>query len=757
MRQGPFKPAGRSGGPADLGRTAWSSAPATAALAAFDLLAAAGMGRLFQGSDWVVPVLGATAAAHALSWAARRARLTLWVAAPLIGLAVLLVLIWSVLGATTWYGLPSPHSFGRLGHDLAGARAAFGVLAAPVPALPGFLLVAGAGAAFIAVLADWAAFRLQTLLEAVVPGLALLVFVSVLAAKPAGSAWRGSFVALLAAYVAIHEAGRRATGSDWFTGGNGRRPVMTQAAVAMAVAVAIGGAVIGPRLPGAASAGLVSFRHHTGSAASERTTISPLVDIRSRLVSQSHMELFTVRSGTAAYWRLTSLDQFDGNIWSSNESYSPASGALPGGLPIVGGTAVSQTYSIESLGSIWLPAAYIPTRIGGAAGASWDPLSESLISRSATSDGETYSVVSETPSFSPAQLRSARPDPPMDSRYTVLPSGVPADVIALAKRVTAGAGTRFDEAVDLQNYLRDNYRYSLDVQPGHSDSAIQAFLFKTKTGYCEQFAGAYAVMARAVGLSTRVAVGFTPGQLEGAVWHVLGADAHAWPEVLLGQYGWVPFEPTPGRGNPSATSYTGVAGAQARPSGGGTEEAVPQTVPSPAAAPPPPASRHLNLRELGRTPPGQRQPGHSRVGLITLLVVVALALLWVVGVPTARRYRRLARRRRAAGDPERILVAWREAHEWLELAGYPRRPDETLLEYAGRAGPGAGFGSSAATALAELAGQASIAAYGAPGAPTGGAPAAERRAQQVERAVLQSTGRLRVLGRELDPRRLSRV
>jgi len=715
------------------------------------------MGRLFQGSAWVVPVLGTAATAHALSWAARRARLALWVAAPLIGLAVLLVLIWSVLGASTWYGLPSPHSFSRLGHALAGARAAFAVLTAPVPTLPGFLLVAGSGAALIAVLADWAAFRLQTLLEAVVPGLALLVFASVLAAKPPGSAWSGTFVAVLAVYVAIHEASRRSTGGTWFTGGGGRHPVMTRAGAVIAVAVAIGGAVIGPRLPGAASAGLVSFRHHTGSVASTRTTISPLVDIRSRLVSQSDTELLTVRSGTAAYWRLTSLDHFDGNIWSSNESYSPASGALPGGLPAASGTPVSQTYGIENLGSIWLPAAYIPTRIDGAAGASWDPVSDSLISRSATSDGETYSVVSETPSFSSAELRSARPDPSADSRYAALPPGVPADVIALARRVTAGAGTGFDKALDLQNYLRDNYHYSLDVQPGHSDSAIQEFLFQTKTGYCEQFAGAYAVMARAVGLPTRVAVGFTPGQLENGVWHVLGADAHAWPEVLLGQYGWVPFEPTPGRGNPSAMSYTGVAAAQARPGGGGTEGAVAETVPSPAAAPPLSAARHLNLRELSGPAAGHHQSSRPGLALITLLVALALALLWVAGVPAARRYRRLSRRRRAADDPERILVAWREANEWLELAGYPRRPDETLLEHAGRAGPGAGLGSSAATALTELAGQASAAAYGAGGAPTGEAAAAEHRAQEVERAVLESTGRLRVLGRELDPRRLSRV
>lgn len=747
---------GRSGRPPDVGPAAWASAPAAAALVAFDLMAAAGMGRLFQGSGWVIPVLGSAAAAHAVSWAGRRARLSLWMAGPLAGVAVLLVLIWSVLGASTWYGLPSLHTFGRLGHDLAGARAAFSVLSAPVPALPGFLLVAGAGAGVIGVLADWAAFRLQTLLEAVVPGLAILVFVSVLADKPPGPAWSGIFVALLAAYVAVHEASRKSMGGAWFSGGDGRRPVVSRAGAALVVSVAVGSALIGPRLPGAGSAGLVSFRHRVGSAASERTTISPLVDIRSRLVNQSDTELFTVRSNTAAYWRLTSLDHFDGNIWSSNESYSPASGSLPGSLPATGGKSVAQTYGIENLGSIWLPAAYIPTRISGGTGASWDPLSQSLISRSATSDGETYSVVSETPSFSPAELRSARNDPAADSRYTALPAGVPVDVIALARRVTAGAASPFDAALDLQNYLRDNYHYSLDVQAGHSDSAIQTFLFQTRTGYCEQFAGAYAVMARAVGLPTRVAVGFTPGQMENGVWHVLGADAHAWPEVLLGRFGWVPFEPTPGRGNPSATSYTGVAPAQAQPAGGGTE-AVPGTVPSPAAAAPPPARHRLNLRESSGPPPGPSRSGHPGPVLITSLVILALTLLWVVGVPAVRRYRRLARRREAADDSDRILVAWREANGWLDLAGYPRRPEETLAEHAGRAGAGAGLDPSAATALAQLADQASAAAYGGPEADTGGAATAQRRAAEVERAVVGSTGRLRVLGRELDPRRLSRV
>src|SRR5829696_64989 len=68
-------------------------------------------------------------------------------------------------------------------------------------------------------------------------------------------------------------------------------------------------------------------------------------------------------------------------------------------------------------------------------------------------------------------------------------------------------------------------------------------------------------MARSIGLPARVAVGFTPGDVDAAdptLYHVKGKHAHAWPEVYLSGYGWVLFEPTPSRGAPNA-GYTGVS------------------------------------------------------------------------------------------------------------------------------------------------------------------------------------------------------
>ena len=106
--------------------------------------------------------------------------------------------------------------------------------------------------------------------------------------------------------------------------------------------------------------------------------------------------------------------------------------------------------------------------------------------------------------------------------------------------------------VTLQDWFRTEFTYSTDIPDGHGNSAIESFL-EDRVGYCEQFAGTFAAMARSLGIPARVAVGFTQGELQDdGSYLVLGRNAHAWPEVWFDGYGWVPFEPTPGRGMPGA-------------------------------------------------------------------------------------------------------------------------------------------------------------------------------------------------------------
>src|SRR5206468_1301591 len=110
------------------------------------------------------------------------------------------------------------------------------------------------------------------------------------------------------------------------------------------------------------------------------------------------------------------------------------------------------------------------------------------------------------------------------------------------------------------------------------------FLFVDKSGYCEQLAGTYAAMARAVGLPSRVTIGFTPGDFKNGSFIVTGRQAHAWPEVFISGYGWVAFEPTPGRGIPGAEEYTGVSVQQDVLSSGGPAPTIPARPQSATAA-----------------------------------------------------------------------------------------------------------------------------------------------------------------------------
>jgi transglutaminase-like putative cysteine protease len=163
------------------------------------------------------------------------------------------------------------------------------------------------------------------------------------------------------------------------------------------------------------------------------------------------------------------------------------------------------------------------------------------------------------PRFDAERLEAAPSTTAGDPIYTQLPDDVPASIRQVAGEFTEDATTPYDTALALQNWFREEFTYSLEVQPGHGNVAMEAFL-ANRVGYSEQFAGTYAVMLRTLGIPTRVAVGFTAGaETNDQEFSVRGSNAHAWPEVWFDGLGWVPFEPTPGRSAPGAENHTGVA------------------------------------------------------------------------------------------------------------------------------------------------------------------------------------------------------
>ncbi len=495
-----------------------------------------------------------------------------------------------------------------------------------------------------------------------------------------------------------------------------------------------------------------------GEGRTTRTTVSPLVNIRSRLVDRANVEVFTVRSATRAYWRLTSLDRFDGEIWSSEGSYQRLGNNLDNDAPTTTGETVVQDYNVSQLASIWLPGAYEPRRVSGVKDLSYNPDSGSIISKEASSDGLAYQVESLIPHFTAEQLNGAPPGGlPGDAmrRYTLQPQ-VSARVRDLALR-TAGQGTPYERAKALQDFFRSGrFTYDLRVPPGHDGRALDRFLFDVRRGYCEQFAGSYAVLARLVGLPTRVAVGFTAGELNAdGAFHVRDLNAHAWPEVFLSGFGWVAFEPTPGRGAPGTQDYTGVAESQASVTNPATATTLGTTVTTEAPSQPEPTPTSAPAGEQQAQP--QSPPPAARGSRRWLIIASAVLLLggaWGAGVPGAKRLRR-SRRRAAATDPaQRVLVSWEEASEALGTAKVGRRPAETMAEYAARATGQLPLVHEPATALATLADDAAAASYASVPPEAESVKRAEVAAATVESAVRDhATARQRLLG-AIDPRPL---
>lgn len=734
----------------------------TTALFLLTAVSAVSLGRLFADGSFLAPVLIAAVVSHAMAWALRVRNVAPPLAVVISALTVGLLGVWLVLPHTTALGIPGGETFRAFRDELSRASEEFRRVVAPAPTITGFRLGAVLGTSIAAFLADWAAFRMRSLFEAAIPSFTLFLFSAILGA----SRWQGvsvaAYLAALLFFLVVQHARLQGTSTSWFASrSRGGMTHLLQVGAALGCGVLLAALLVGPQLPWADDPALVHWRNSQRPGPGNRTTVSPLVDIRGRLVDQSTVEVFTVQSNVRSYWRLTSLDQFDGDIWSSNSSYRPRSGDLPEGYTSrVPTQRANQRYVIGPLSSIWLPAAFQPTNVRGVDGSSYNADSASLISAQDSADGLDYRVESEVPRPTAAQLQQAS-GPSLafadQQRYTALPPDLSPRIRNLARQIVAGSVTPYDRAFALQQYLRSRlFTYDLQIPPGHNGRALERFLFETRRGYCEQFAGSYGVLARAVGLPARIAVGYTPGELgsDGA-YHVRGLNAHAWPEVYIPGAGWIAFEPTPGRGMPGAENYTGQPEQQASGENPQAATTVPPSTAAPTTAPgqntPQTTAAPRQVDSTGAAGDNGWLP-KPVVWLIAALLLTAA--LWGAGVPFAKRVRRERRRTAAARPADRVMVAWDETSEALALAGARRQLAETMPEYAGRAARATSLDGEAAARLRALAADAAAASYSADELDPVAVQRAVQSAAAIEANLQEAAGTRRRVRWALDPRPL---
>ncbi len=173
-------------------------------------------------------------------------------------------------------------------------------------------------------------------------------------------------------------------------------------------------------------------------------------------------------------------------------------------------------------------------------------------------EGEVYSVVS---AISVADEKSLRLDSVDYSRwisatYLQLPDELPTRVRALAHEITNKYSNPYDKAAAIENYLRVNIAYNENISaPPPGRDGVDYLLFDRQEGYCNYYASAMAVMARAVGIPARVASGYSLGEFSGGAFHVIESNAHSWPELYFPSYGWIEFEPTANQPNVERPVY----------------------------------------------------------------------------------------------------------------------------------------------------------------------------------------------------------
>jgi protein-glutamine gamma-glutamyltransferase len=250
-------------------------------------------------------------------------------------------------------------------------------------------------------------------------------------------------------------------------------------------------------------------------------------------------------------WRGVVFDRFDGRAWAVGQPERTflrraLSGQFQVGAPIGRGKILKQDVYLEPIGTDVLFAAPRALRLElRAAAMSMDDMG-SLAAANATARLH-YQVESELEAPVAAKTRSATGQLASGerSRYLQLPPLSPR-IVRLAREVTAGSGDEYDAARRLNAFFSSEFRYTL-AKPETAHDPLEEFLFVRRSGNCEYFAAALAVMLRVLDIPSRVVGGFQRGEWNpyGRYFMVRMSDAHAWVEAYFDGPGWVTLDPSP--------------------------------------------------------------------------------------------------------------------------------------------------------------------------------------------------------------------
>ena len=716
-----------------------------AAVAGLAVATALAFGRVFTGRLPTLQLVAAALASVAIAALFERRGLLLATLASLAGLAF--AITWLVLPQTAWYGLPSIRTLRAVGRSLEFVGQQARLQVAPTPPLPPLMLAAVTAVWTAAFSSHALAIRAGSPLLAILPPIALVGFADTVledGARP------GYAILLLAAALAVVFADGLRRVRQWGPVWSGSRTRRLGASVRGSRPVAltvIAVAVLIPwLLPGFRSEPLVDL----STKGDEGAGLDPFISIHAKLTSdRPAIDVFEVQTPDPQYWRLYTLDEFDGEEWRSSDPDGSESGqtvTVPTMLPQEQGygpppDSQTEPYTFTVLSdfdSDAIPMAQTPEQItaGDLGDVTWDPYRGQAFVNGGLDAGLEYTVRSRIVVPTAEELDRVRNLTGVRyGQWTRLPGDQVLDprIGQIAREWTSGAVSDYDKVFAIQRHLHaDGFEYTTDVDVADDADALLTFLTQTRAGFCQQYATAMAVLVRALGIPARVAVGYQTGTLQDdGSYLVQSKNAHAWVEVFFEGYGWIQFEPTPGRGthpNAEAGTYlnpttpaggpggqTGEADNTLAPGGGGTEDcqaASPrerQLVCNTETRPQRGPGEFVPLPSVGTAQEPGGSGGYSVPYRLILLGLLVLLVVLLIVVPIAKSLWRRRLLRRSREPREHVLAAYRVFDGEAADLGMGRREGETLDEHRARLAAAIAFGDGHLGRLTTLATRAAYA------------------------------------------------
>lgn len=285
------------------------------------------------------------------------------------------------------------------------------------------------------------------------------------------------------------------------------------------------------------------------------------LNIRGKL---SEEVVMLVKTSDYVFFRGLIFDTYDGKGWkiSDKKPQQLTTAEQPFFVPAEAGSTqiarkeVIQTFYVNKEVSNVILGAYEPKMVYFPHNSIWVDNCLGIRAPFVLPEDLVYTVVSSVPTPFPAELKMVQLTERHRynlKRYYQLPINISPRVKKLAEDITRPYSSQFEKVLAVENYLKKNYRYDLNIPPFPEDKeVVDYFLFEKKRGYCEHFATAFVVLLRAAGIPARLSTGYLPGNLNPftGYYEVRAADGHAWGEVYFPPYGWLTFDPTPGFEDP---------------------------------------------------------------------------------------------------------------------------------------------------------------------------------------------------------------